>query len=110
VNALAIELIARLRGAIELVPGAPSVSLFEGRAWSYACVAAATEDTCYSLAELLGAPPPKERRVACEGGYHVWFAATIKRYERGFGEVQIDIISPRRDEPSAPAPAVGGAP
>lgn len=92
-NARAIQLVGRLRHSLDLVPGAASAEIWESRAWTLVTVVAATPDSCYSLALLLGAGAPRERRVTGAGGGYVrWLCASSQRTERGRGLVQMDIV------------------
>ena len=103
-NARALQLVGRLRGSLDLAPGAASTSIWESRAWTLITVVAATPDSCYSLALLLGAGAPRERRVAAaDGGYVRWLCASSQRTERGPGLVQMDIIGPRENLPPTAA-------
>jgi hypothetical protein len=107
INERGWQLVTRLRKSIELTPGAMSASIFEGRTWTLIAVGAATDDSVYSLALLLGLGTPKERRIAdSSGGYQRWLYATGEQIERGRGLsrglVKIDIIGPRhQDQPSS---------
>jgi hypothetical protein len=89
------KLIGSLRLAITMLPNATSVAIFESRTWTLISVGAATEDSVFALALLLGLSKPKERRVETPEGYRRWLFASAERTERGRGLIQINVTGPR---------------
>jgi hypothetical protein len=105
------QVVARLRKSIEMLPGAMSAAIFEGRTWTLIEVIAASDDSVYTLALLLGMGTPKERQISnSKGDYQRWLFASAEHLEpgrgaKGGGLVTVNIIGPRRrNEPAEVAP------
>jgi hypothetical protein len=106
VNATAWQLVARLRKSLEIVPGATSAAIFEGRTWTLIELIAASNDSVYTIALRLGMKPPTERKVIVPGGHQSWLFATAEHLEPGRGikaRVTVSIIGPRNTERLVPS-------
>lgn len=99
-NAVAWQVVAKMRKALEIVPGATSAAIFEGRTWSLIELIAASNDSVYTLALKLGMKPPTERQILAPGSRESWLFATTDALEpgRAGAKVTISIIGPRNTE------------
>lgn len=104
-NAIGWQLVAKMRKSLEIVPGATSAAIFEGRTWTLIELIAASADSVYTIAMKLGMKPPTERRITVPGGHQSWLFATTDALEPGRGtgaKVTVSIIGPRNTERLAP--------
>jgi hypothetical protein len=105
VNSVCWQVVAKMRKALEIIPGATSAAVYEGKTWTLVELVAASSDAAYSIALRLGMTPT-QRRITVPGGHESWVFGTIDGLEPGRGikaKVTISVIGPRNTERLVPS-------